>query len=79
MGDAPGLVCAFEHIIDIGDAHPISMPRYHVGKHDREAISKHTKKMLTDDVIRCLMSTWSSPVVMVPKKDSKLHFCIDYQ
>ena len=35
--------------------------------------------MLADDVIQRSMSAWSSPVVMVPKKDGKLCFCIDYQ
>ena len=78
-GDIPGLVHGVEHTIKVGDAEPISVPRYHAGKHDREAISEHTKKMLIDEVIRPSNSPWSSPVVMVPKKDGKLRFCIDYR
>ena len=42
-GDTPGLVRGVEHIIDTGDARPISVPRYHASKRDRDAISEHTK------------------------------------
>jgi hypothetical protein len=35
--------------------------------------------MLAKNVICASMSTWSSPVVMVPKKDVNLWFCTSYQ
>ena len=34
IGDTPGLVRGVEHIIDTGDARPISVPRYHASKRD---------------------------------------------
>ena len=34
--------------------------------------------MLAGGIIQLSASPWSAPVVMVPKKEGKLHFCIDY-
>ena len=29
-------------------------------------------------VVQCSESPWASPVVLVRKRDSSLHFCVDY-
>ena len=77
-GDTPGLVQGVEHMIDTDDHTPIYTWPYHAGQRDCEAQSAHVKEMLAKNVIHASMSAWSSPVVMVPKKDGKVQFCIDY-
>ena len=36
-------------------------------------------EMQDQSVIRSSLSLWASPVVLVPKKDGKLRFCVDYR
>lgn len=45
----------------------------------RLPVKDETAKLLEDDVIEPTTSGWASAVVLVPKKDVSLHFCVDYR
>jgi hypothetical protein len=69
---------AFEHKIDTSDHQPIKSAPYRVSQLEREAINTQVEEMLQAEIFKPSSSPWSSPVVMVPKKNGKLRFCIDY-
>lgn len=74
-----GNVKGVTHIIDTGDAHPISKPPYRVSPAHRDIIKEHITKMLDDEVIQQSDSPWGTPVVLVNKKEGGVRFCIDYR
>ncbi|MES9880794.1 MAG: reverse transcriptase family protein [Sedimenticola sp.] len=47
--------------------------------HRREEVKRHVEEMLDHQVIQPSYSPWSSPIVMVPKKDGSTRFCVDYR
>ncbi|KAJ8712243.1 hypothetical protein PYW07_005085 [Mythimna separata] len=67
------------HRIDTGDAVPISSPPYRVSPAKKEIIRQQLDKMLEEEVIEEAESEWASPVVLVPKKNGEVRFCVDYR
>ena len=65
--------------IDTGNGQPIRQKPYRSALTQKETIEKHINAMLDADIIRESTSPWASPVVIVPKKDGSLRFCIDYR
>ena len=68
-----------QHKIFTGDAKPIKqMPRrLPFGK--REIEKQEVQKMLQRGIIEPSQSAWSSPVVLVTKRDGSVRFCVDYR
>ena len=58
---------------------PIRQParRIPIGKRDVER--QEVEKMLQRGIIEPSNSPWSSPIVLVSKKDGSTRFCIDYR
>jgi len=75
-----GVIRATEHaIVTLPNALPIRAQPYRTGPFKRQIISDQINKMLKRNVIAPSHSAWTSPVVMVPKKNGKARFCVDYR
>ena len=68
-----------QHEIDTGDARPIKQRPYRVSNSHRVEIDRHISNMLDQNIIQVSASPWSSPVVLVKKKDGTTRFCVDYR
>ena len=68
-----------EHEIHVGEASPIHQKPYRVPYSRRELVKEELDKMLEAKIIRPSISPWASPIVLVPKKDGGVCFCVDYR
>ncbi|CAM4586126.1 unnamed protein product [Caretta caretta] len=75
----PGLTERAYHSIDTGNAHPIRVQPYRVSPQAKTAIEQEIQDMLQMGVIRPSESAWASQVVLVPKPDGEIRFCVDYR
>jgi len=66
-------------IVTPTDAVPIRAQLYRTGPFKRQIIADQLNKMLKLNVIKPSHSAWESPVVIVPKKNGKARFCVDYR
>ncbi|CAM5079834.1 unnamed protein product [Eretmochelys imbricata] len=74
----PGWIKWAYDSIETGNAHPIQAQPYRVSPQARTAIEREIQDMLQMGVICPSGSAWASPVVLVPKPDGEIHFCMDY-
>ena len=77
--DHPGRTSLIKHRIDTGNSPPVRQPVRRVSPHKREEASCLLKDMLDKKIIQPSRSPWASPIVLVPKKDGSVRFCIDYR
>ena len=68
-----------EHSIDTGNARPIKQAPYRVSQAQRIEIDQQISNMLCQNIIKPSSSPWSSPVVLLKKKDGSTRFCVDYR
>ena len=67
------------HSIDTGQANPICSGPYRIPRSLIDAVDKELDQMLEMGIVRPSTSPWASPVVIVPKPDGNIRFCIDYR
>ncbi|KAL7886004.1 hypothetical protein AOLI_G00062990 [Acnodon oligacanthus] len=66
------------HAIRTGSAQAIRQRAYHTSHHMRAELGRQVQQLLDGDIIEESCSLWSSPVVLVKKKDGSYRFCIDF-
>ena len=58
---------------------PIRQKPYFTPLKNRPIVDKAIDDMLAANIIRPSVSPWSSPIVIVPKKDDSKRFCVDFR
>lgn len=79
MGDKLGCTSVIEH--EIKTSHPPIKQRYYpVSPVMQQHIDKELNQLLEEGVVERSTSPWSSPIVLVRKKDpNKYRFCVDFR
>ena len=76
----PNVTNAAIHQIDTDDSPPIRCSQYKVPQRLASEVNKEIDKMLELGIIRPSNSPWASlVVVVVPKPDRTIRFCVDYR
>lgn len=68
-----------EHRIETGDARPIRLPPYRLPYAYKDEVLRDLREMQENGIIEPSTSEWSSPIVLVEKKDGTLRMCVDYR
>lgn len=68
-----------QHHIKLSDETPFKSRPRPIHPHDVEAVRKHLQELLDAGVIRESESPFTSPIVVVRKKDGSVRLCIDYR
>ena len=75
-----GTIASAKHRIDLEDgARSVYQPPYRAEHRARAVEKTEIERMLKEGVIEPSSSEWAIPVVLVPKKDGTLRFCVDYR
>ncbi|CAB4020150.1 Retrovirus-related Pol poly from transposon [Paramuricea clavata] len=67
------------HKIDVGEAIPVKQRPRRLPIKQREESNKLIEEMRSQGVIERSQSPWTSPIVLVKKKDGSKGFCVDYR
>ena len=74
-----GLTDLAMHKIETGNARPIKQHPRRIPLAKTQDVEREIQDMLAKGVIEESDSPWSSPIVLVKKKDNTIRFCIDYR
>ena len=74
-----GSTDVIRHSIETGDRGPIRQPPRRIPYAFRGKVEELVDDMLARGVIQPSKSPWSSPIVLVAKRDGSTRFCVDYR
>ncbi|XP_052410112.1 uncharacterized protein LOC127956311, partial [Carassius gibelio] len=74
-----GRTKVLEHHIYTTHQVPIKQRPYRTNPAKQAVIKEQLEEMLAAGIVEPSHSGWASPVVLVPKKDGSLRFCVDYR
>lgn len=74
-----GCTKLIEHQITLLNDVPVRQRHRRIPPSQFEAVKTHIKQLLESQVIRESCSPYSSPIVLVKKKDGSLRMCVDYR
>ncbi len=77
--DTPGRTDLVDHAIILKDPKPVRQSVYRVPEKLLSVMKQESHTMKQLGVIEPSSSEWSSPIVLVPKKDGTLRFCLDFR
>ncbi len=77
--ETPGLTNLVSHHITLHSSKPIRQPVYRIPERLLPIFKEELETMLSLGVIEPSASESSSPVILVPKKDGSLSFCLDFR
>lgn len=78
MGSSLGCTNKVEHVI-VTNSPPIKQRYYRVNPIVQQQIDAELDEMLKQGIVEPSNSPWSSPILLVKKKDGKYRFCVDYR
>lgn len=67
------------HVINLKDSSPIKQVPRRIPIQMRNEVNKIIEEMKDQGVIEESQSPWTSPVVLVKKKDGTIRFCVDFR
>lgn len=74
-----GLTTVGYHEICTGNANPIYSKPYRVAHSEKDTVKELVADMLSNEVIEETQSPWSSPFILLNKKDGTKRFAVDYR
>ena len=77
--DDLGRTNILKHSINTGDSPPIRQHPRRLPFHQKEVVRGLLNDMIDQEIIEPASGPWSSPIVLVTKKDGSPRFCVDYR